>query len=86
MANPPVLPVEPLSIHAIEQLHPARQVGGQCFDEQVVAVRHQTVSVVDPAISCHYLTEDFEESAPVSIIKGNCLTRGSVASDVVHCA
>lgn len=58
MFDSSVLTIEPLRVDSVEELHPARQVGSERFDEKVVLVGHQAVPMIDPAVPNDDITEN----------------------------
>jgi hypothetical protein len=60
--------VEPLRVHAVQALHPERQLRDGRLDDEVVVVRHQAERVEPPAEPLGALGEQAEEGDPVEVV------------------
>ena len=61
----PVPLVEGAGVAAVQVAHSLVQVGGGCFQDEVVVVPHQAADVDAPAVSAFDAPEEMEEHHPV---------------------
>jgi hypothetical protein len=76
--------IEPDSIGALQPGHAGDQVGVWAFQDQMVMIGHETISVNLPTGLLAGLGQGFEEIVPVYIVQKNVLTPVSSAHDVIH--
>jgi hypothetical protein len=84
VAHPSVATIEALRVDLIEPLHTARQVGLGGFDEQVVVIIHQAISVESPELLGDLAAEQIEERCAVLFIAKDVLARISPRGDVIQ--
>ena len=64
-----VVPACPLGEDAVELSHPARQVGLECFDKQVIVVGHQAPCMDAPVEAYTHGAENIDQGVPVGVIE-----------------
>jgi hypothetical protein len=67
--HPTMLPVEALRVNAVKLPYAARQVGLGVFQQEVVMVVHQAVSVQLPVEPIDDRGQDSQEALPVLVIE-----------------
>ena len=67
-------PVVVLGVHAVELSHPFREVCLRSFDDQVVVIVHEAVSVTEPPKPVPDAGEKIEEITPVLVSLEDLLT------------
>ena len=83
---PPVPLVEGAGVAAVQVAHSLVQVGGGCFQDEVVVVSHQAADVDAPAVSAFDAPEEMEEHHPVLAVDDDRCVVVPAAPDVVVAA
>ncbi len=68
MAVPMMVPIEGLGVDSAYLAHPGRQVCFRCFNQQMIVVVHETISVTQPVKTLHHLPQNPEELIPITVI------------------
>jgi hypothetical protein len=82
----PVPLIEGAGVAAVQVAHSLVQVGGGCFQDEVVVVSHQAADVDAPAVSAFDAPEEMEEHHPVLAVDDDRCVVVPAASDVVVAA
>lgn len=82
----PVMFVEGDTGAAIESFHPSGQVGFPGFDEQVIVVGHEAISMAEPSVLLNGLPQDFQESGIIFFIVIAALLIVPPGGDVIYFA
>ena len=83
---PPVPLIEGAGVAAVQIAHSLVQVGGGCFQDEVVVVSHQAADVDAPAVPAFDAPEEVEEHHPVLAVDDDRCAVVPAASDVVVAA
>lgn len=86
MAKPPVAPVVPLRVDAVEVAHAEGKVPVRDFEQQVVVVVHQAVGVTEPLIPLDRSSEDCQERVTIVIVLDDRALLVSAGDHMNHCA
>lgn len=84
VSNTPVSSIESLRKHAVEQLHPLREVGYWGFNEQMIMVVHQTIGMTCPIKSIDHASEIYQKSLAIFVVNKDVLTNIAAASTYLH--
>ena len=82
----PVPLVEGAGVAAVQVAHSLVQVGGGCFQDEVVVIPHQAADVDAPAVSAFDAPEEMEEHHPVLAVDHDRCVVVPAAPDVVVAA
>jgi hypothetical protein len=82
----PVPLIEGAGVAAVQVAHSLVQVGGGCFQDEVVVVSHQAADVDAPAVSAFDAPEEMEEHHPVLAVDDDRCVVVPAAPDVVVAA
>ncbi len=68
MSTPLVPPVEALRVSGVQVVHPARELPGGCFQEQMIVIADQTIGVKLESLLEGDRSEQVEKVQPVVIV------------------
>jgi hypothetical protein len=75
VADAVVPPIEPLCVHEVKPMHPARQVLARRFDDEVEVVVEDAVGVQQPAEALFRLADPAHNGVAVEVVADDPLAR-----------
>ncbi len=83
MANPTMPATEGLNVYAVQLAHALRECRAWGFDEQMIAIVHRTVGLIQPAIPVDRLGEGGEKPRTIFVIAHDPLVGVSASSQMM---
>ena len=83
--NPFMLPIECLSVYAIELPHASRKIPIRGLYDEVIVIVHKTIGMAKPVVTLINLGEGIKEDIPISLAFKYGFLFVSSASDMVDC-
>jgi hypothetical protein len=63
--------VEALRVYSVQLPHSKTEVWIRCFDDDVIVVVHEAVSMTQPMVFFHYGSENIQKNASICILQEN---------------
>lgn len=83
MSDAPMAAVEALCIYTVQLPHTARKISLRRFDQQVIVIVHEAVSVAMPGEAGHGFTQSTKERLTIRFITKDRFAGFAARSDVV---